>query len=136
MLQERTKQEEKEGSEQYHGNRRSKEEWARIEAGVDSCAVEHVCPPHLFPLIPRVETMASLSGKKYSAANGSPIYNEGEKTVDFFTDCGKKQKVRFQLTKVTEVLLSAENSASWIQRRPEREEPENHEHQNARTYTD
>ena len=85
-----------------------KGKWARIEAGVDSCAVEHVCPTQMSPLIPRIETMASLSGKRYSAANGSPIYNEGEKTVDFMEDCGEKQKANFQLAKVSEVLLSAD----------------------------
>ena len=62
----------------------------------------------MFAAIPKVETAASLGGKRYAAANGSPIRNEGEKTVEFMTNCGKKQKVKFQLAEVTKVLLSAD----------------------------
>ena len=82
--------------------------WVRIEAGVDSCAAVNVCPTHMFPQVPVVETMASLSGKCYSAANGGTIKNEGEKTVEFQTHCGKDKKVKFQCAKVTKVLLSVE----------------------------
>ena len=82
--------------------------WARIEAGLDSCAAINVCPVGMFSAIPKVETEASMSGKKYSAANGSTILNEGEKTIEFVTNCGKKQKVKFQLAKVTKILLSAD----------------------------
>ena len=82
--------------------------WARIEAGVDSCAADVVCPAGMFAAIPKVETAASVGGKKYAAANGSPIRNEGEKTVEFLTNCGKKQKAKFQSAEVTKVLLSAD----------------------------
>ena len=81
--------------------------WAKIEAGVDSCAADNVCPADMFPDIVKVETAASKSGKIYAAANGSPIRNEGEKTADFVTSSGQKRSVKFQLAKVTKVLLSA-----------------------------
>ena len=85
--------------------------WVRIQAGVDSCAADNVLPSLMFPGIKTVETRASRNGKEYSAANGGAIKNEGEKVVSFTTHCGKRRKIKFQVAKVTKVLLSASKIA-------------------------
>ena len=81
--------------------------WMTIGGGVDSCAADHVAPTGMFPDVPIIETEASKNGKTYAAANGGEIKNEGEKVIPFTTNEGFQKKARFQVAKVTKVLLSA-----------------------------
>lgn len=78
-----------------------------VEVPVDSGAVEVVAPPDFAKDYDIVPGEAFRSGKKYRAANGGILHNEGEKRVEFLTENGDLRRLCFQIAKVTKPLISA-----------------------------
>ena len=82
-----------------------------IEAVVDSGAEDSVTPPGVF--VGEVTTSAmSRAGRKYRAANGSPIPNLGQ-TVAYFRDAGGRAcGIPFQVAQVDRPLVSVSRLAA------------------------
>ena len=74
---------------------------------LDSGASANVIPTDMFPDIPLQESEGSRKGQYWISADGTKIYNEGQKEVRFTTRKGRKMKIMFQVGKVTKPLLSA-----------------------------
>ena len=53
-----------------------------------------------------VDTPRSLAGSNYSGADGSPIPNVGERTIEAVTPSGISTKMKFQVCPVTKALGS------------------------------
>ena len=78
-----------------------------IRITVDSGAVDHVAPRSVARHLEVKETLASKAGVKYIAANGSSIFNEGEKHVTVATLDGKSfRNMTFQVAQVNKALGS------------------------------
>ena len=60
------------------------------ETIVDSGAADTVSPKHVADGIPTKPTKASMSGKDYKAANGTPIRNYGQKRIEGLDKNGTK----------------------------------------------
>ena len=70
--------------DQFKGN------WERVPVTVDSGAIDSVIPDNIAKGFKVKETIASKQGLKYRAANGTPILNEGGKTLQGFTNDGNR----------------------------------------------
>ena len=79
---------------------------AKIELTLDSGAANHLLPTEMFPKIKRKQHEAAKMGKCFYDAGGKPIPNEGEKTIQFLTLAGHKQRITWQVAKVVRPLLS------------------------------
>ena len=86
--------------DQFRGN------WEKVSITVDSGAIDSVVPDTVAQGIAKRETAASKQGLKYRAANGTPIANEGEKTLTGYTNEGKQVGITMQVAKVTKPLGS------------------------------
>ena len=53
-----------------------------------------------------IDTARSLAGANYTGADGSPIPNLGERTVEAVTESGVRTKMKFQVCPVTKALGS------------------------------
>jgi hypothetical protein len=74
---------------------------------IDSGAAETVMPENWFPLHDIQESEGSKNGMFYTTADGTPVYNEGEKTLTLSTpDGGQARKMTFQVAKVNKALGS------------------------------
>ena len=73
---------------------------------VDSGAADTVGPPSVARHIPITQTWASLGGFCYTAANGNPLPNKGEKRVTGVTKEGEMVGLTMQVADVTKVLGS------------------------------
>ena len=78
-----------------------------LQITLDSGASANVIPTSMFPDIPLQESECSRKGQYWISADGTKIYNEGQKEVRFVTKKGRKMKIMFQVGKVTKPLLSA-----------------------------
>jgi len=87
----------------------SEGEWVKIQATVDSGSAEHAMPSGSFEKISTIK--GEKYGKKYVAANGGTILNEGEKVIKCVTDRGVPISITFQMAKVVKPLLSAKKLA-------------------------
>ena len=72
---------------------------------IDSGAAESVFPKSWCPFV--ATRKGEDYGREYSAANGTPIVNQGQKTISMVTRDGKWIHSRFQLCNVTRPLASA-----------------------------
>ena len=75
-------------------------EWECIEVNVDSGAIDSVLNTKTGAQFPVRETAMSRKGAYYEAANGTPIYNHGERDIKGFTDEGTNLDVTFQVADV------------------------------------
>ena len=74
---------------------------------IDSGAAETVIPTEWFPLHGVQESHGSKSGVYYTTADGTPVYNEGEKTLTMSTLDGEHaRKMTFQVARVNKALGS------------------------------
>ena len=80
--------------------------WIKVEAAVDSGAMDSVLPTSMFPKIPLQESEGSRKGGGFKVANGGRIPNRGQKVVKFKTGAGQSRKVLFQVSDVTRPLIS------------------------------
>ena len=71
---------------------------------IDSGAAESVLPRNWCPQAKLTD--GHMKGKKYAAANGSSIKNEGEKIVSMVTKQGQWKNMKFQVCDVTRPLAS------------------------------
>lgn len=71
---------------------------------IDSGAAESVLPRNWCPQVALKE--GPMKGRKYSAANGSSIKNEGERVVSMITKEGQWRNLTFQVCDVTRPLAS------------------------------
>ena len=76
---------------------------------VCSGAADTVGPPSIARHIPITQTWASLGGFCYTAANGDPLPNKGEKRVTGVTKEGEMVGLTMQVADVTKVLGSVGN---------------------------
>ena len=77
--------------------------WVQIPCAVDSGACAHVAPPNVFGLL--CITEAQHKGK-YFGADGSPIDEYGQLTVNAVLGEGSEMKTTFDIAKITRPLLS------------------------------
>ena len=82
-----------------------------IEAVVDSGAEDSVAPPGLFPgeVLP---SPMSREGRRYRAANGSPIPNLGQTLAHFWDADGAVCGIPFQVAQVERPLISVSRMAA------------------------
>jgi len=74
--------------------------WEKITVTIDSGAVDSVGPRTMASDIGIKDTPASRAGLKYRAANGTPIDNLGEKSIQGVTKQGNKVGMTFQIADV------------------------------------
>ena len=84
-------------------------EWTKIQATVDSGSAEHALPSKAYKGIEAKR--GERFGKKYVAANGGTIKNEGEKILPCVTDVGLPINIKFQMAAVVKPLISAKKLA-------------------------
>ena len=77
--------------------------WVQIPCAVDSGACAHVAPPNVFGLLNIRE--AQHKGK-YFGADGSPIDEYGQLTINAVLEEGSEMKTTFDIAKITRPLLS------------------------------
>ena len=77
----------------------------RLKVMGDSGAADCVLPSKMFPGID-IDKSSPKLGTKYTAANGEPIYNEGQKTLVGSTGEGYRRKLNFQVCDVNRPLAS------------------------------
>ena len=82
-----------------------------IEAVVDSGAEDSVTPPGVFEgaVVP---SPMSREGRRYRAANGSPIPNLGQAIAFFYDAEGRRCGIPFQVAEVERPLLSVSRLAA------------------------
>ena len=80
----------------------------KIEAAVDSAAVDHVMKDTTVPQIKKRPSAGSKNGKHWWSASNHKIYNEEEQMVCFETACEKKRRILFQIAKVGRTLVSVD----------------------------
>jgi len=78
--------------------------WEKITVTIDSGAVDSVGPRTMATDIGIRDTPASRAGLKHRAANGTPIDNLGEKSIQGVTKQGNKVGMTFQIADVTKPL--------------------------------
>ena len=80
--------------------------WKKIEVTVDSGAADTVAPKSIGSQFPMKQTIASLSGMTYSAANGTEIKNQGERRITGKTSDGTPITITVQVADVKKMLGS------------------------------
>ena len=85
-------------------------QWLRVRNGItmDSGCSVFVIPSDWLKMFPMTESEGSRRKQTYTAAakGGQPIVNEGQKTIDFITDAGKRKKMVCQVADVNKILAS------------------------------
>ena len=75
---------------------------------VDSGAAETVMPSEWFPQHEVLESQGSSEGRFYTTADGTPVYNEGEKQLRICSLDGQQERgMTFQIAAVNKALGSA-----------------------------
>ena len=82
--------------------------WRKIEAAVDSAAVDPVMPHKWLPHISSRPSARSKEGRHYVAANDEVIRNLGERPIPFTTQEGLKTGIIFQDAEVGRCLVSVD----------------------------
>ena len=77
--------------------------WAQIPCAVDSGACAHVSPPDIFGKLKHPEAIAK---GKYFAADGSPIDEFGQLSINAVLEGGTELATTFDIVKITRPLLS------------------------------
>jgi len=80
--------------------------WQRIEAMVDSGAVDSVAPAGLIGSYPLLEGSAARAGVRYLAADGGTLPNLGEQRVHVRTKEGHECGLTFQVADVQKPLIA------------------------------
>ena len=83
-----------------------KAKWERLEAAVDSAAVDCVIPEEAVPFIKSEPSPRSKAGRRYVAANNQEIRNLGQRKIAFKTYDGKWKSILFQTATVGRPLIS------------------------------
>ena len=81
--------------------------WRKIEAALDSGAVDHVIDPRLLPGLNVVETVESKAGKVWTGPSGEEIPKLGMIKMPWVSEDGKNRSMVFQAGSVGRPLLSA-----------------------------
>ena len=81
-------------------------EWEKIKVSVDSAAVNAVAPPSIAPSIPIKENQISKQGRRFRAANGTPIAVHGEKDLNGVNNEWSSLGMKAQVADVNKVLGS------------------------------
>ena len=79
-------------------------EWEVVEVTVDSGAVTTVGPKDVATAFPLEETEESRAGRKFYAANGSPIDNYGRRRTEVVVGEGHQVNLSMQVAEVVKVL--------------------------------
>ena len=88
------------------------QEWVEVEVTSDSGACETVMPKHVCRHIPIVDSLGSMRGDEYEAANGATIPNLGERRCDARTAGSNRAKdIIFQVADVHKPFLSTAKAA-------------------------
>lgn len=82
--------------------------WEKIEAAVDSAAVDCVMPWQILPHIRTVPSDRSRTGRHYVAANNQEIKNRGQRKIRFTTEEGQTKTIGFQSAEVSRTLISVD----------------------------
>ena len=77
--------------------------WVQIPCAVDSGACAHVSPPGVVGQVPKDQ---KITKGKYFAADGSPIDEMGQQTINAVLDGGTELQADFDIAKITRPLLS------------------------------
>ena len=95
------------GGELFTVTGKSKGEiWRKIEAAVDSGAVDVVGNPRDFPGIDVQDTKESRGQDSWISANGDEIPKLGAMDVDFETEGGRKMRMKVKAGAVSKTLIS------------------------------
>ena len=97
--------------EMGEGGDKDRDQWMKVEAAVDTAAVDHVMRDTTVAQVKKKPSGGSTAGKFWWSASNHKIYNEGEKIIGFHTNCGKRRKIQFQIAKVGRTLISADKLA-------------------------
>ena len=81
--------------------------WKKIEAAVDSGAVDHVIDPDDVPGINMIETDASRAGRAWTGPSGEEIPKLGAIKLPWTIGDGQNRILNFQAGKVGRPLISA-----------------------------
>ena len=84
-------------------------DWFTIKRTADSGAVDIVEPEHVARSVMTVPNSASRSGMHYVAANGTPIYNQGENIIIGRAEHGMNVSIAMQVADVSKALASTAN---------------------------
>ena len=82
------------------------DQWMKIEAVMDSGAVESVALADVAPWVPISESVCSKRGQTYMSAGGEKLTNLGEKQMRVWTNEGSPAMATFQCADVTRPLCS------------------------------
>ena len=80
--------------------------WIKVEAAVDSGAVDPVINQDVVPHLQVQPTPESERGESWTAAGGHEIRKMGEVTVPWVTNHGTMKRSRFKVGKVSRTLIS------------------------------
>ena len=78
----------------------------RFKSVVDSGAADSVASPSVVRWQKPTESEGSRAGLSYTAADGSPLPNLGEQTLNVITDEGLETQVKYQMAEVTRPLCA------------------------------
>ena len=81
--------------------------WKKIEAALDSGAVDHVIDPSQVPGYDLLQTDDSKAGKSWTGPSGEPIPKLGAIRLPWYNSDGRERLINFQAGKVGRALLSA-----------------------------
>ena len=82
--------------------------WERVEAAVDSAAVDNVIPAPALPHIKTEPSPRSISGRHYVSASDQEIKNRGQRLVRFRSEENNPHSIMFQSADVGRTLISAD----------------------------
>ena len=83
---------------------------------VASGAIASVMPQDWCPHVPTTPTKESEQGEYFRAANGSKIYNQGQKMITMMTQEGAQRDMRFTVCDVSKALASSSYICVTLQR--------------------
>ena len=79
--------------------------WEVISSVVDSGAIDTVLPKNSAKHVPIKQTEMSKREMYYTTADGSLVYNEGEKIIEGFSDQGTPVRTPMQVADVSKPLM-------------------------------
>jgi len=77
-----------------------------ISSVVDSGAIDTVLPKDSAKHVPVRQAEMSRKGMYYTTADGFPVYNEGERIIEGFSDQGTPVRTPMQVADVSKPLMS------------------------------
>ncbi len=89
------------------GGNKSEPQWKKVEAAIDSGAVDIVANPKDFPGVTVEPTEESRNGEHWVCAGGKRIPKLGKIKLEWWTDSGAKKRTTAQAGAVQRTLISA-----------------------------